>query len=102
MSHGLRCNADTQEYFKNCDVTSRTLNVGMKLKAEPAPHVRFNIKHVKDRPYFAKIRLALTKHPKGLKLNVNPKDIKLNFFTKYLGAYYRLKPFLSMHQYVTK
>lgn len=102
MSYGLRCNANTQEYFKNCDITSRALNVGMKFNLEPQPFVRFNVKHIKDKPHLVKIRLGLTKNPRGVTVNVNAKEAKLNFFTKYLGAYLKMKPFFSMQQYITR
>ncbi|XP_035212944.1 lysozyme C-like [Stegodyphus dumicola] len=102
MSYGLRCNSNTEEYFKNCDLTSRALNVGMKVRLEPKPSVRFNVNHIKDAPNFAKIRIGLTSQPKGVKVNVNAKEAKLNFFSKYLGAYFRMKPFFTLHQYVTR
>ncbi|XP_054721100.1 lysozyme C, milk isozyme-like [Uloborus diversus] len=102
MSYGLRCRSNTDEYFKNCDLTSRALNVGMKVKLEPQPAVRFNVKHVPDYPYFAKVRVGLLTQPKGFKLNTDIKETKLNFFTKHLGAYYRMKPFFSLKQYVTR
>ncbi|CAL1279313.1 unnamed protein product, partial [Larinioides sclopetarius] len=60
MSYGLRCNSNTEEYFKGCDLTSRALNVGMKLRDHPHPHVRFNVKHIKEQPNLVKIRLGLT------------------------------------------
>ncbi|XP_055942604.1 lysozyme C-1-like [Argiope bruennichi] len=102
MSYGLRCNSNTEEYFKNCDFTSRALNVGMKLRDHPQPHVRFNIKHFKEQPNFMKIRFGLTSQPKGFKVNVNTKESRINFFTKFLSAHYKLKPFFSLHQYVTR
>ncbi|GFY37703.1 lysozyme C-1 [Trichonephila inaurata madagascariensis] len=102
MSYGLRCNRNTNEYLQNCDLTSRALNVGMKLNYHPQPFVRFNIKHVTEQPNLVKIRLGLTSQPKGFKVNVNAKEAKFNFFSKFLGAHYKIKPFFSMHQYVTR
>ncbi|GFR01159.1 lysozyme C, partial [Trichonephila clavata] len=102
MSYGLRCSSNTNEYPQNCDLTSRALNVGMKLNYHPQPFVRFNIKHVTEQPNLVKIRLGLTSQPKGFKVNVNAKEAKFNFFSKFLGAHYKIKPFFSMHQYVTR
>lgn len=102
MSYGLRCNTDTEEYFKQCDLTSRALNVGMKLNLEPQPFVRFNVKHHKEQPLFAKLRIGLTQNPTGVKANLNVKEARINFFTKFLGAHYKLKPFFSLHQYVER
>nr|XP_042904558.1 uncharacterized protein LOC107445539 [Parasteatoda tepidariorum] len=102
MSYGLRCNSNTGEYIKNCDMTSRTVNIGMKLRDEPQPHVRFNVNLVTEQPHLLKVRLGLTSDPKGFKVNVNAKEAKLNFFTKFLKAHYKIKPFFSLQQYVTK
>ncbi|GIX67218.1 lysozyme C-1, partial [Caerostris extrusa] len=84
MSYGLRCHGSTEEYFKNCDLTSRALNVGMKFNIEPQPFIRFNVKHIKEQPNLVKIRLGLTSQPKGFKVNVNAKEARFNLFSKFL------------------